>query len=178
MHARRMRACAPALLLLLPSGLALAASEAARRPNFLLIVADDVGTDRIGIYGEAPGLARTPQVDRLGREGLVFQDVWAMPSCSPTRAALLSGLYPSRTGIGGAVVPRAPEGRTALGLAETVEILPRALEAAGYSSALLGKWHLGTRAQGLEHPLRLGFDHHWGSFGNLAAPSGDRKSVV
>jgi arylsulfatase A-like enzyme len=146
----------------------LAAPAASRPPNLLVIIADDVGTDRVGVYPEGAGQVRTPNVDRLGREGLVFDRFWAMPVCSPTRASLLTGLYPSRTGIGTVVVPKA----RGPGLSTELETLPRALAPAGYTSVIVGKWHLANLAQGRDHPLKVGFAHHRGSLGNLADTSG------
>jgi arylsulfatase A-like enzyme len=170
---RRALALGVALLALGCEGEPAPVAEApAPAPNLLLIVADDVGTDRVAIYGEAEDPGRTPNLDRLGREGLVFERFWSMPSCSVTRAALLSGRYPHRTGVGAAVRPDPGAASGPVGLSTDVEILPRALAPAGYASALLGKWHLGTRAQGFDHPLRMGFDHHRGSFGNLGLPGG------
>ena len=171
----------PALVMLAASGTACAAGDEAREsraPNLLILVADDVGTDRMGLYGQASHPGRTPNLDRLGREGLVFERFWAMPACSPTRASLLTGQLPSRTGIG-FVIDRVPDsGRgdldpvESIGLDESLESLAQALAPAGYTSAVVGKWHVATRAQGLDHPLRLGFAHHRGSFGNLVQPFG------
>lgn len=145
------------------------------RPNLLIVVADDLGTDRVGIYGESSVPVHTPNLDALGREGLVFRDVWSMPACSPTRAALLTGRLPHRTGIG-SVLGIAPHGRhqpsEEVGLSDQEDTIARAVKDVGYASALVGKWHLGSERQGLDHPLRLGFDHHRGSFGNLGIGRG------
>lgn len=143
------------------------------RPNFLVIVADDLGVTDVGVYGHELFVGRTPNIDRLGREGLVFERFWSMPSCSPTRAALLTGEYPSRNGIGAVVnkdfegITDVPEGQRRAGLRDTAFTLPRALASAGYTSAIAGKWHLALPEQGTDHPLRLGFAHHRGAFGNL-----------
>ena len=162
---RRLLRIVPALLI----GLSPAASAGAdaRRPNLLVIIADDVGTDRVGIYGESSEPIRTPSIDRLGRRGLVFENFWAMPTCSPTRAALLTGQYPHRTGIGTVVHVKPREDGAKVGLLTNIETLPRALAPAGYTSAIVGEWHLGSNPQGFDHPLQLGFAHHRGSFGNL-----------
>lgn len=153
---------------LVPSWGAVAAPAGARPPNLLVIIADDLGTDRVAVYEAGEGQVRTPNIDRLGRKGLVFENFWAMPLCSPTRAALLSGQYPHRTGIGTVVIP----GGKTPGLSTEIETLPRALAPAGYTSAIVGKWHLSTHLQGTDHPLRMGFAHHRGSLGNLAGYGG------
>lgn len=146
-------------------------------PNLLILVADDVGTDRLGLYGSGAQPSRTPNLDRLGREGLVFERFWAMPTCSPTRASLVTGQLPTRTGIGSVIdwVPkyaRAADPVESVGLDESTDSLAQALAQAGYASAIVGKWHVATRSQGLDHPLRMGFGHHRGSFGNLTQPFG------
>jgi arylsulfatase A-like enzyme len=176
---RRLARAVPALLLALlvlpaqvPFAAARAADPAERPPNFLVIVADDVGTDRVGLYAGSGEGVRTPNIDRLGRRGLIFENFWVMPACSPTRATLLTGEYPHRTGIGTVVHAKPRKGGAKVGLTPDVETLPRALAPAGYTSAIVGKWHLGSNPQGMDHPLQLGFAHHRGSFGNLAHWSG------
>lgn len=135
-------------------------------PNFLFLIADDVGVDRIASYKEHPHPARTPVIDSLAAEGVMFRTVWSAPACSTTRAALLTGLQPSRTGIGSAI--KATPGRQ-VGLDPEVRTIPKALAPLGYESFAIGKWHLGG-GDPLEpsHPLRAGFDHHEGSLANLA----------
>ena len=138
-------------------------------PNFLIILADDLGAERISLYENAARPDRTPNIVALGRNGLVFDNVWSMPACSPTRAALLTGEYPRRTGIG-YVIDTDPGGqytRRPVGLDTSAFTLPRALAAAGYASAIAGKWHLGAPRQGPSHPQDVGFDHHSGPLRNL-----------
>ena len=69
-------------------------------PNILLIIADDMGVDLLGAYGEHPDNDFTPVLDSLAARGLLFPHVWANPACSPTRATILTGRYSYRTGIG------------------------------------------------------------------------------
>src|SRR5215207_6590490 len=126
---------------------AFGASSSVRPPNILLILADDLGTTPVGVYGNP--YYQTPNIDRLAREGLRFTDAYAAcPVCSPTRAALMTGKYPARTHvtdfIAGAAFPYArlnqPEWQKFLPLSETTiaeELKPR-----GYATALFGKWHL------------------------------------
>jgi arylsulfatase A-like enzyme len=146
-------------------------------PNLLLIVADDVGRDRVGIYEVVKDPGRTPNIDRLGATGLVFENFWSMPLCSPTRAALITGLYPHRNGIGAVVDPDSQRRGANRGLSTELDSLPRALAAAGYTSVIVGKWHLGSNEQGTDHALQLGFAHHFGSFGNLGY-RGERPSYT
>ena len=164
------------ILLLVGLGCSADRPEATARrgpPNLLVILADDLSVDEVGLYagGGSDRGPRTPNLDRLGHEGVVFDRFWSMPSCSPTRAALLTGEYPTRNGVGALVdadlsdLPQ--ESRRRAGLSETAFTLPRALAEAGYASALVGKWHVATGKQGIEHPLRVGFDRYRGSFGNL-----------
>lgn len=143
------------------------------RPNFLMLLADDIGQDNVNAYNAGHRAPPTPTIDRLASQGLVFDHVIANPVCSPTRATLLTGRYAYRYGIGSAIPPR-----KGWGLPETEVILPRVLkEQAGYSSAIVGKWHLATPdVGGLDHPRKLGFDHHSGTTGNLIGkvPTTDR----
>ena len=107
------------------------------RPNIILIVADDVGYGDIGAYG-APDV-KTPNLDRLAREGVRFTDFYAAPTCSPTRASLISGRYYQRVRIerplGGASTPAANQGLPATGRS-----LPALLKSAGYATGMAGKW--------------------------------------
>jgi uncharacterized sulfatase len=124
-----------------------AAAVAARPPNILFILADDLGVGQVGCYGN--NYYRTPNLDRLARDGLRFTAAYsACPVCSPTRAALMTGKYPARVRvtdfIPGNPFPwarlRQPDWQKFLPLAE--ETLAEMLAARGYATALFGKWHL------------------------------------
>lgn len=117
--------------------------------NILILFVDDLGSGDLGSRG---GAARTPNIDRLGREGVEFQRYYGYPLCSPARAALLTGQMPRRYGIAHALGAREP------GLPANLPTLPRTLRAAGYQTWLVGKWHLGTASP----PLQSGFDHFYG----------------
>ena len=104
------------------------------RPNVLLIVADDLGVDRIGAYQEHPQPAHTPIVDELAADGLLFRNAWSNPTCSPTRATLLTGRYSFRTGVGRAITYA---GGT-FELPVTEQSLARSL-APAYATAAAGK---------------------------------------
>jgi arylsulfatase A len=130
---------------------ALAAGEP---PNVVIIFADDLGYGDLGCYG-AKGWA-TPNIDRLAKEGVRFTDFYvAQPVCSASRAALLTGCYPNRVGIQGALGPAATHG-----LAASETTLAEVLKAKGYATAAIGKWHLGHRPAYL--PTRHGFDQYFG----------------
>ena len=130
--------------------------------NFLVVLADDIGVDRIGVYAENPDPGRTPTIDRLAQQkGVWFRHAWSNPSCSPTRATLLTGRYGFRTGIGIITLPNS--GNPGLNPLET--LLPEAL---GYQSGAVGKWHLSTNAQGADHPREAGFDTYSGSLYNIS----------
>jgi arylsulfatase A len=126
---------------------AAAAAGSPSPPNVLLILADDLGTTPVGVYGNA--YYQTPNIDRLARDGMRFTDAYAAcPVCSPTRAALMTGKYPARTHvtdfIAGASFPyarlRQPDWQKFLPLAE--KTIAEELSARGYATALFGKWHL------------------------------------
>lgn len=123
-------------------------------PNLALVVLDDVGVDRLAVYGETPTGSRpacTPNLDALAAEGLLFRRAYANPLCSSTRAQILTGRHGFRTGIGG-LITSSGEGP---GLSLRERTLPELL--AFHDSAAIGKWHLAPPAkEGLQHPLRSG----------------------
>jgi arylsulfatase A-like enzyme len=132
-----------------------AAAQSAR-PNILLIVTDDVGYGDIGSYG-APDV-KTPNLDRLAREGTRFSDFYAAPTCSPTRASLISGRYYQRFRIERPLPAPGPAGDQ--GLRPTGRSLPALLKGAGYATGLIGKWHLGYKPE--LSPNAHGFDYFYG----------------
>jgi arylsulfatase A-like enzyme len=150
--------------LALPPALAAAQAPAGRPPNLVLVYADDLGYGDVGVYGAAR--IRTPHVDRLAREGVRFTDFYvAQAVCSASRAALLTGAYPNRVGILGALFPTSKNGISA---AETT--LAELLKARGYATAIYGKWHLGHLPPFL--PARHGFDDYLGlPYSNDMAPN-------
>jgi arylsulfatase A-like enzyme len=128
------------------------------RPNVVLIVADDLGYGDLGSYG-APDV-KTPNLDRLAREGVRFTDFYAnAPVCTPTRAALISGRYQQRVLLERPLSDTLKDHQDA-GLPATGRSLPQLLRNAGYATALIGKWHLGWRPD--FHPTRHGFQYFWG----------------
>lgn len=132
------------------------ARDAAPRPNIVFILSDDQGFADIG-YRSAE--IKTPHLDALAASGVRLEQFYVQPVCTPTRAALMTGLYPLRLGLQLGVIK--PESRHGLPLA--VRTLPQALREAGYFTAVVGKWHLGNGAP--EYlPTARGFDHQYGFY--------------
>jgi arylsulfatase A len=133
---------------------AAAPGDEASRPNLVLIFCDDLGYGDLGCYG-ARGY-ETPNLDRMAREGVRFTDFYASTAvCSASRASLLTGCYPERVSIRGALGPR---DRTGLSHAETT--LAELLKQRGYATGMAGKWHLGSHPS--QRPTRHGFDEFLG----------------
>lgn len=122
-------------------------------PNIVLILTDDQGYGDLGCYG-AENLS-TPHLDRLASEGIRFTSFYAAASCSPARAALMTGCYAERVGM---PVVLLPESGTALNPSEVT--VAEALQKLGYETACVGKWHLGDARSSL--PLSHGFDEYFG----------------
>ena len=218
-----------------------AGHAAAQQPSFLVLVADDLGTETLAAYGFGDPTAVTPNLDALARDGLLIRDFWAQPTCSPTRAAVMTGRYAFRTGVRtvlsadwaglgiseppqkpqsapkeidfsplgplpegqnlallslaggpGGIAPLSPGGNASqspggnspqspdgnappspggdvppspVGPSPDEYMLPQALKdlPTPYSTGAFGKWHLGTRANGMaRHPNLAGFDHFSG----------------
>ncbi len=135
---------------------ALASMTAAKaaKPNIVYFLVDDLGYADCGFNGGKD--IRTPNIDKLAKQGAVLKSFYVQPLCSPTRAALLSGRYPTRTGVYSIVTPGAR-----WGLPLDQRTLPQALVDAGYTTAICGKWHLGEfRAE--YRPSQRGFQHQYG----------------
>lgn len=131
------------------------AEDVPSRPNIVFIFADDQGYADLGVYGSET--IRTPHIDRMAAEGRMFTSFYMASSiCTPSRAGLLTGAYPSRIGMGGGVV--FPGHRH--GLHPDEETLGDLFKRAGYATACIGKWHLG-HAKGLL-PTDQGFDTYYG----------------
>jgi arylsulfatase A len=131
-------------------------------PNIIIIFADDLGYGDLGAYGHPT--IRTPNLDRMAAEGQKWTNFYAQaPVCSPSRAALLTGRLPIRSGMYGSPMPLAPKvlrDNAAQGLPIEEITLAEALKAKGYATELVGKWHLGQLPQFL--PYRQGFDEWFG----------------
>lgn len=151
-----MRVYPALLLLVLALGLTpLPASHAApAKPNFVLIFTDDQGYEDIGCFGSP--LIKTPHLDQMAKEGRKFTSFYSANSvCSPSRAALLTGCYPTRVNIPGVLFPRHD-----IGLNPDEITIADLLQSQGYATACIGKWHLGHKTRFL--PTRQGFDSYFG----------------
>ena len=153
---RRLFASAAACALTACAVPVMAAAPRGRPPNFVVVLCDDLGYGDTSLYG--PGLIKTPALERMATEGTVLTDYYAPANiCSPSRAGLLTGRYPVRTGLGYEVIMQ-PEDR---GLPLSEVTIGKALKPAGYATALFGKWHLGHRGPSWP-PTKHGFDDYFG----------------
>ena len=147
----------PAVVLILVGGPGRIAEgqEGDTRPNVLLIVADDLGYGDLGVYGSD---IRTPHIDGLAAEGILFTQFHAAPMCAPTRAMLLSGNKNHVAGMGrqnaSGLLTQLPGYETHL--SDRIAPLPRLMRDAGYHTYSVGKWHLGTETE--HSPLAVGFE--------------------
>lgn len=138
------------------------ATAAERPPNLLVILVDDLGFGDLSCYGATD--LRTPHVDQLAASGMRFDAFYAnSPVCSPTRASLLTGRYPELVGVPGVI--RTHEQDNWGYLDSRAVLLPQVLGTAGYTTACIGKWHLGLRPE--NHPISRGFDSFRGFLGDM-----------
>ena len=147
------------LLLALIPAQRISATPAVRTapPNIVVILSDDQGYSTLGAYGGDPKRVVTPHLDRLAAQGARFTDGYvACSTCSPSRAGLLTGRYPQRFGYYANI-----DAQRGAGLPAAEVTLPRFFKSAGYATAAIGKWHLGTEQPG-QHPLERGFDEYFG----------------
>ena len=140
--------------LILTVNCGLAAATETSKPNIVIIFTDDQGYADVGKFG-AEGFT-TPNLDRMADEGTVFRNFHvAQPVCSASRCALLTGCYPNRLGIHGALRPRSK-----VGINDQEMTLAQLLKSRGYATGMFGKWHLGDAPQFM--PLHHGFDEYFG----------------
>jgi arylsulfatase len=128
--------------------------ESPSKPNMVLIFVDDMGYGDLASYGAIQ--YKTPNLDRMAAEGVRFTNFYAAQAvCSASRAGILTGCYPNRVGITGALFPNSK-----IGLNPEEEIIPEVLKKRGYKTAMVGKWHLGDAPQ--FSPVQQGFDDFLG----------------
>ncbi len=133
-----------------------------KRPNIVLIMADDMGYSDIGCYG---GEIHTPNLDNLARNGLRFTQFYNTARCCPTRAALLTGLYQHQAGIGHMVQDKGHPAYQGY-LNDRCVTIAEALKTAGYNTLMSGKWHVGEERP--HWPVDRGFDKHYGLISGAA----------
>ena len=117
-----------------------------------MFVADDAGWHDVGYHGSE---INTPNIDKLAEDGVELNQFYVYPTCSPSRASLLTGKYASRFGIGEPIAMKSKQV-----LPTNVETLPEALKKEGYQTAITGKWHLGLSLE--SGPSHYGFDYSYG----------------
>jgi arylsulfatase len=140
----------------LPAAATFASAAPAKRPNILLLLADDLGYSDPGCYG---GEIETPNLDRLAKGGVRFTQLYNNARCCPSRAALLTGQHPHAVGMGNMTSPKPrPEFPGYTGqVPASVPFLPGVLRESGYTTLMAGKWHLGAPG-----PIERGFDEYYG----------------
>ncbi|HEX5398809.1 MAG TPA: sulfatase [Verrucomicrobiae bacterium] len=141
--------------LILAASLALAAGAPAiaAQPNIIVLLVDDMGYGDVGPFGSQ--LNPTPNLDRMAQEGMKLTSFYAAPVCSASRAQLLTGCYAPRVSM-----PWVLGAGDHIGLNPAELTVPEVLKSAGYSTLMIGKWHLGDQPEFL--PLHYGFDHYFG----------------
>jgi len=150
--ASRLAKIAPALLLLFSLAAHARADQPKSGPNILVLVADDLGWRDVGYHGSE---IKTPTLDKLAAAGVRLERHYVYPTCSPTRAGLLTGRNASRFGIHGPIAGRSDDS-----LPANTPTLAKTLKERGYATALFGKWHLGLRPE--VGPRKYGFDQTYG----------------
>lgn len=170
----------PCVLLLCVGVLLVSIPPAAKAANnILVIIADDLGIDMLGVYGRGADTPPTPNIDALKANGVLFRNAWANPFCSPTRASIQTGQYGFRTGVGWVVLERTTNG---LPLADLdITPLPRVLNrnpGLSYGHAVIGKWHLSNTASSLSGrkayaPNDAGWSHFSGNWSYMGGANVD-----
>lgn len=129
---------------------------AAKRPNIIIILADDMGYSDINCFGSD---IQTPNINALAKTALVMTQFYNASRCCPTRASLLSGLYQHQAGMGDMVEPRKELAYQGF-LNSNCVTIAEVLKTAGYNTYMTGKWHVGTAPE--NWPVKRGFDHYLG----------------
>lgn len=146
---------ASVVILLLGFAIRCQSNAAEVKPNIVILLPDDMGYADVGFNGSKD--FKTPNIDQLAKQGTILTAMYGQPTCSPSRSTLLTGRYPTHTGVYQTVV-EVKNDNFPLPLDE--KTLAQSLREAGYTTAICGKWHLGEAPQYL--PLQRGFDHQYG----------------
>ena len=136
------------------------AEQPQKKPNFIIVFADDQGYADLGVFGATD--FKTPRIDQMAREGMRFTNFYAQPVCGPSRTALLTGSYPIRVGEYGNEKNNFPY------VHEKEILLPKVLQQAGYATGMIGKVDITQRRRGFKpelNPVRRGFDYWFGVVG-------------
>ncbi|XP_070532086.1 steryl-sulfatase-like isoform X2 [Ptychodera flava] len=187
MHIKTMKlaSCTTALFLLTVLVLAKDDVSTTKKPNFLIFLVDDLGMGDVGCFGN--DTIRTPNIDRLASEGVkLTHNMVPAPTCTPSRAALLTGRYPIRAGLASKTVNTMFGCNACTGGMPPYEItFAEVLKEAGYETAYLGKWHLGIHSSYQDYaylPNNQGFDYYYGmpftKINECADPPNGRSSVM
>jgi arylsulfatase len=158
----RLKQLTLALALALVSGVAVSAQAQTKKPNILIIWGDDIGQFNVSAYNMGMMGYKTPNIDRIAREGALFTDWYGQQSCTAGRAAFITGQSPMRTGLTKVGLPGAPEG-----MKKEDPTIATMLKAQGYMTGQFGKNHLGDRDEML--PTMHGFDEFYGNLYHLNA---------
>ncbi len=158
----------------------LAGRARTKRPNIILIMVDDMGFSDLGCYGSE---IQTPNLDRLATQGMRFAQFYNAARCCPTRASLLTGLYPHQAGIGGMTNGKGdinPPGPYQGYLNDQCVTIAEALKTVGYTTLMSGKWHVGESRP--HWPVDRGFDRYYGLISGAAnyfdITKAKRKGVI
>ena len=150
--------------LLLPLFLFIASVAGSEKPNVILILVDDLGYSDLGSYG---GEIQTPNIDSMAYNGLRMTQLYNSARCCPTRASLMTGLYPHKTGVGFMTADNGKPGYRGF-LNDNCVTSASILKEAGYKTYLAGKWHLRGKAGLHCTPTNRGFDEFYGPFHDYA----------
>lgn len=129
-------------------------------PNILLVIADDMGLEASHCYDIGNQQTNMPVLEAMCAEGLVFENAYAAPTCSPTRTSIITGKHGFRVGVGGAI----PKRGVSTGVPSDELSLFDVLAGSDYQSAVIGKWHIAGSNDGLSHPATLGVREYFGLY--------------
>jgi uncharacterized sulfatase len=161
-----------AIVIILLCSVCPAAAREDRRPNLVVIMTDDQARWSLGAHGNTD--SRTPNMDRIAREGAIFNNAFVnTPVCSPSRATFFTGRHGTQLGITDWI--NGVENDNGVGIPPTSVTWPEVLQKHGYRTSLTGKWHLGMQEQ--FHPTKHGFDHFAGFLGGGSAPMDPRLEI-